>query len=76
VSRRRKGDLGSSAAPQKPGQNLSKDSQTCKCAPERPRDSSGESATDVVSLSEDQGYEQLIDFLVEEAVRAWKADNP
>ena len=76
MSPRRKGQLGNSSALQKPDKNLSKDSQTCKCAPERPRDSSGESATDVVSLSEDQGYEQLIDFLVEEAVRAWKADNP
>jgi hypothetical protein len=75
VSPRRKRELGSSAAQHKLVQNLPKDSQTWKCAPERPRDSSGESANDVVPLSEDQGYDQLIDFLVEEAVRAWKADN-
>jgi hypothetical protein len=75
VTRRRKGELGSSAVAKKPEQNSPKDSQTCKCAPQRPRDSTGESANDVVPLTEDQGYDQLIDFLVEEAVRAWKADN-
>ncbi|HKO47441.1 MAG TPA: hypothetical protein VJV79_06945 [Polyangiaceae bacterium] len=76
MSPRRKGQRGNSSALQKPDKNLSKDSQTCKCAPEAPRDSSGESANDVVPLGEDQGYDELIDFLVEEAVRAWKADNP
>jgi hypothetical protein len=75
VTRRRKGELGSSAALQKPAQNLPKDSQTWKSAPRRARDSSGKSANDIVPLSEDQGYDELIEFLVEEAVRAWKADN-
>lgn len=76
MSPRRKREPGGSAAEQKRDANLPAGSQTWKCAPEPARDSSGESANDVEPLGEDQGYDELIDFLVEEAVRAWKSDNP
>jgi len=75
VSPRQRGNAGSAAALKKNGQKLPARSRHLEPSPERPRDSSDGSAIDVVPLCDEQGYDELIAFLVEEAVRAWKAEN-